>query len=107
MRFQATHKLMSYLLVATALATLASSDALGLQPALLLLVFGGLSWFFDAGGAPARLADRAASLSRVLVLATFVLAAWGVWRHLPEPDLGPVLNLVMFLLGYKLFYRRV
>ena len=28
-RFQATHKLMSYLLVATALATLASSEALG------------------------------------------------------------------------------
>src|SRR5204862_5299824 len=23
------------------------------------------------------------------------------------PDLGPALNLVMFLLGYKLFYRRV
>jgi len=35
-RFQATHKLMSYLLVATALATLASSEALGARPALLL-----------------------------------------------------------------------
>jgi transglutaminase-like putative cysteine protease len=44
---------------------------------------------------------------RVLVLAAFGAAAWDIWRHLPEPDLAPALNLVMFLLGYKMFYRRV
>ena len=36
----------------------------------------------------------------------FLLSAWQVWRRLPDPDLTPVLNLVMFLLAYKLFHRR-
>jgi transglutaminase-like putative cysteine protease len=106
-RFQATHKLMSYLLVLSALASLASSEALAWLPALLFLLFAGLSWFGDAGSRLARAADRAALAARLAALGYMLLAAWQVWRRLPEPDLAPVLNLVMFLLAYKLFYRRI
>ena len=107
MRFQATHKLMSYLLVLSALATLASSDALSALPALAFLAVGALSWFSDAGSATARVVDRLALPLRAAVLGIFLLSAWQVWRRLPDPDLTPVLNLVMFLLAYKLFHRRV
>lgn len=106
MRFQATHKLMSYLLVLSALATLASSDALSALPALAFLAVAALSWFSDAGSAPARVVDRIALPLRGAVVAVFLLSAWQVWRRLPDPDLTPVLNLVMFLLAYKLFHRR-
>jgi len=106
MRFQATHKLMSYLLVLSALATLASSDALSALPAAAFLAVAALSWFSDAGSAPARIVDRVALPLRGAVVAVFLLSAWQVWRRLPDPDLTPVLNLVMFLLAYKLFHRR-
>jgi hypothetical protein len=106
MRFQATHKLMSYLLVLSALATLASSEALSALPALAFLTIAGLSWFSDAGSVAARVVDRLALPLRAAVVAVFLLSAWQVWRRLPDPDLTPVLNLVMFLLAYKLFHRR-
>jgi hypothetical protein len=106
-RFQATHKLMSYLLVLSALGTLVSSDALTALPALLFLLFGGLSWFCDSGSATAQAVDRAALPLRLAIVAFFLLTGWQVWRRLPDPDLTPVLNLVMFLLVYKLFNRRV
>jgi hypothetical protein len=106
MRFQATHKLMSYLLVLSALATLASSDALAVLPAVAFLAVAGLSWFSDAGSVAARVVDRLALPLRAAVVAVFLLSAWQVWRRLPDPDLTPVLNLVMFLLAYKLFHRR-
>jgi transglutaminase-like putative cysteine protease len=105
-RFQATHKLMSYLLVSSALLTLASSDALPATAALLFFLFAALSWFCDTGGAAARLLDRASLPLRALALGFLALTIWQVWRRLPDPDLTPVLNLVMFLLGYKLFQRR-
>src|SRR5207342_326216 len=103
MRFQATHKLMSYLLVLSALGALASSDALSPLTALAFMTVGGLSWFADTGSAPARIVDRLAAALRAGVVAIFLLSAWQVWRRLPDPDLTPVLNLVMFLLTYKLF----
>ncbi|HET6281046.1 MAG TPA: DUF3488 and transglutaminase-like domain-containing protein [Polyangia bacterium] len=106
MRFQATHKLMSYLLVCSALGTLASSESLPPQSALLLMVFGALSWFVDSGGRVAQALDRSATVLRVVALAFFGLTVWELWNRLPEPDLAPILNLVMFLLGYKLFQRR-
>ncbi len=106
MRFQATHKLMSYLLVLSALGALASSDALSPLTALAFMTVGGLSWFADTGSAPARIVDRLAAALRAAVVAIFLLSAWQVWRRLPDPDLTPVLNLVMFLLTYKLFHRR-
>jgi protein-glutamine gamma-glutamyltransferase len=105
-RFQATHKLMSYLLVLSALGTLASSDALAAIPALTFLVAAGASWLSDTGTPTARVIDRLALPLRAAVVAVFLLSAWQVWRRLPDPDLTPVLNLVMFLLAYKLFHRR-
>jgi len=105
-RFQATHKLMSYLLVLSALGTLASSDALPGVSALAFLGAATLSWFSDVGSPPARVVDRLALPLRAVVVGVFLLSAWQVWRRLPDPDLTPVLNLVMFLLAYKLFHRR-
>ncbi|HET6150787.1 MAG TPA: DUF3488 and DUF4129 domain-containing transglutaminase family protein [Polyangia bacterium] len=106
MRFQATHKLMSYLLVVSALGTLASSEALPALPALGFLIAGTVSWFGDVGSPTARVVDRLALPLRAAVVVVFLLSAWQVWRRLPDPDLTPVLNLVMFLLAYKLFHRR-
>jgi len=105
-RFQATHKLMSYLLVVSALGTLASSEALAALPALGFLIAATLSWFSDGGSPTARAIDRLALPLRAAVVVVFLLSAWQVWRRLPDPDLTPVLNLVMFLLAYKLFHRR-
>jgi hypothetical protein len=97
---------MSYLLVLSALGTLASSDALSALPALAFLAIAVPSWFSDTGSVPARFVDRLALPMRAAVVAVFLLSAWQVWRRLPDPDLTPVLNLVMFLLAYKLFHRR-
>jgi transglutaminase-like putative cysteine protease len=105
-RFQATHKMFSYLLVGSALATLASSSALPPLGAALLVVFAAISWFAEPGGAVATFLDRMSLPLRFLALAFFGLAAWRLWERLPEPDLTPILNLVMFLLGFKLFHRR-
>jgi len=38
------------------------------------------------------------------VLFAFIL--WRVWRRLPDPDIAPAFDLVLALLGYKLFFRR-
>ncbi|HEY2904088.1 MAG TPA: transglutaminaseTgpA domain-containing protein, partial [Polyangia bacterium] len=106
MRFQATHKLFSYLLVLNAMATLASSNALPPLGAGLLIGFAAISWFAEPGTSLANILDRLSLPLRILALAFFALAAWQLWQRLPEPDLTPILNLVMFLLGFKLFHRR-
>jgi transglutaminase-like putative cysteine protease len=105
-RFQATHKLFSYLLVGNAMATLASSNALPPLGAGLLIGFAAISWFAEPGTSLANILDRLSLPLRLLALAFFALAAWQLWQRLPEPDLTPILNLVMFLLAFKLFHRR-
>ena len=42
----------------------------------------------------------------VLALAFFGLSLFEVIDSFPEPELTPILNVVLFLLGYKLFHRR-
>ncbi|HVR64733.1 MAG TPA: DUF3488 and DUF4129 domain-containing transglutaminase family protein [Polyangia bacterium] len=106
MRFQATHKLLSYLLVSSALVTLASSSALPPLGAALLVAFGAVSWLAEPGGALATAIDRASLPLRALALTVFGVTAWQLWQRLPEPDLTPILNLVLFLIGFKLFHRR-
>ena len=42
----------------------------------------------------------------VVALAFFGLSLFQVIESFPEPELTPILNVVLFLLGYKLFHRR-
>ena len=42
---------------------------------------------------------------RLVAMAFFAWSAYRVWAHLPEPDLTPVLDLVLFLIVCKLFQR--
>jgi hypothetical protein len=106
LRFQATHKLVTYLLVLSAFGTLASTDGLSLASALAFLAAWALSWAVDPGGRAARLLERAAMPLRALLMAFSALVAWQILRRLSEPDLAPILNLILVLLAYKLFHRR-
>jgi hypothetical protein len=105
-RFQATHKLVTYLLVLAAFGALASTGALPALTALGFLALVALSWAAEAGGRFAALLDRLAVPVRVVVVALFAVAAWAAARRLPEPDLVPVLQLVLLGLALKLFHRR-
>jgi transglutaminase-like putative cysteine protease len=105
-RFQATHKLVTYLLVLAAFGTLASTGILPPGTALAFLGLLVVSWFAEPGGRLATLLDRLATPLRVVIVALFALAAWAAARRLPEPDLLPVLQLVLLGLGLKLFHRR-
>jgi protein-glutamine gamma-glutamyltransferase len=106
MRFRAVHKLMSYLLAAAALGTLMSTGTVPGTTWVLLLVLGALSWFVEAGTTMGQLLDRAGLVFNVLALAFFGLSLFEVIESFPEPELTPILNVVLFLLGYKLFHRR-
>ncbi len=106
MRFRAVHKLMSYLLAAAALGTLLATGTVPVTTWLLLLVLGTLSWFVEAGTPMGQLLDRAGLVFNVVALAFFGLSLFEVIESFPEPELTPILNVVLFLLGYKLFHRR-
>ena len=106
MRFQATHKLVTYLLVLAAFATLASTGAVSGGMALLFLGLLAVSWRIEAGGPRAALFDRRLTLTRVLVGAVLVQRTWVMARQLPEPDLVPVVDFVLIALAVKLCYRR-
>ncbi|HVU51903.1 MAG TPA: transglutaminaseTgpA domain-containing protein [Polyangia bacterium] len=106
MRFQATHKLATYLLVLAAFATLASAGAVSGAMAILFLSLVGLSWRADAGSPRAALLDRRLTVARLIVGAVLVANTWILARQLPEPDLVPVVDFVLVALAAKLFYRR-
>src|SRR6185295_16626635 len=53
-----------------------------------------------------RILARLGILLNVVALAFFGLSLFEVIRSCPEPDLTPILNLVLFLLVYRLFHRR-
>ena len=106
MRFQATHKLVTYLLVLAAFATIASAGAVSRTMAILFLGLVAVSWRIDPGGPKAALFDRRLTLTRLLVAAVLVQRSWIVARELPEPDLVPVVEFVLVALAAKLFYRR-
>ncbi len=105
MRFQFTHKLATYLLVLAALGTLISAGLVSPFAVGATILCGMASWFFDPGTRAAAAIERAAVIARVGVVAFFGLCAYQVWLRLPEPDLTPVLSLVLFLVVYKLFGR--
>jgi hypothetical protein len=105
-RFQATHKLVTYLLVLAAFATLASTGAVSTKMALIFLGLCAVSWWIEAGGARAALFDRRIMVTRVLVGIVLVERTWVMARQLPEPDLVPVVDFVLVALAVKLCYRR-
>lgn len=88
-----------------AVGTLAAARLLGPVAAVAAMAFGALSWFFDPGTRAAALLARCAPVARLGATAFFALSAYEVWSRLPDPDLSPVLNLVLFLTVYKLFQR--
>jgi hypothetical protein len=106
MRFQAAHKLVTYLLVLTALAALATTHALSPASALAFLVVCLLSFGVDAGNHRAGWLDRAAGPIRAAMGALLAVIVWRIWRRMPDSDLAPAFDLVLALLAYKLCYRR-
>jgi transglutaminase-like putative cysteine protease len=106
MRFRAVHKLMSYLLAAASVATLTTSGSVPTATLALLVSLGIVSWFVEPGTAMGQLLDRAGLVFNVVALAFFGLSLFQVFESFPEPEFGPILNVALFLLGYKLFHRR-
>jgi transglutaminase-like putative cysteine protease len=106
MRFQAAHKLVTYLLVLVALAALATTRALATGSAIIFLIVCAASYGVDAGNRKAAWLDRAAGPMRAGMGALLVVIVWRIWRRMPDSDLAPAFDLVLALLGYKLCYRR-
>jgi transglutaminase-like putative cysteine protease len=105
-RFQATHKLVTYLLVLAAFGTVASTGSVSGWMALVFLFLVGVSWRIEAGSPKAALFDRRLTLTRVFIGAVLVHRTWLLARQLPEPDLVPVVDFVLVALAVKLCYRR-
>ncbi len=106
MRFQAAHKLVTYLLVLSALAALATTGALSATSAAIFLGVAALSVFVDAGGKAAATVDRGARAVRGATGALLAVIVWRIWRRMPDADLAPAFDLILALLGYKLLFRR-
>jgi hypothetical protein len=107
MRFAAAHKLVTYVLVLAALAATATTGAIAPVSALLFVAACGLSFTVEGGSRIALALDRRAIVARAIAVVLFAVIGWRVWRRLPEPDVGPAFDLVLALLAYKLFYRRI
>jgi transglutaminase-like putative cysteine protease len=105
-RFQVAHKLVTYLLVLAALAAVATTRALPATSAALFLAACLLSFRIDPGNRAALALDRAAKPLRAAAGLLFAFILFRVWRRLPDPDIAPAFDLVLALLGYKLFFRR-
>ena len=106
MRFQAAHKLVTYLLVLAALAALATTRTVATGSAMLFLAACALSFGVDAGNRRAAWLDRVAGPARAAMGALLAVIVWRTWRRMPDSDLGPAFDLVLALIAYKLFYRR-
>lgn len=106
MRFAATHKLVSYLLVVATFVTLLTAEAISALQLAGLLAVAAASWPFDTGSRAARITDRLAPLTHLLVVAFSLLSVWDARGRMVEGDPRPILNMVLGLIGYKLFHRR-
>ena len=106
MRFQAAHKLVTCLLVLSALAGLATTHALSPGSAIVFLAVALISFGADTSPRGTAALDRVASAMRVATGALLVGIVWRIWRRMPDADLTSAFDLVLALLGYKLLYRR-
>ena len=104
MRFQAAHKLVTYLLVLSALAALGTTRVLAPGSAIAFLIVCACSFGVDAASPRLTAAlDRAAGGVRAATgLLLLVAIVWRIWRRMPDADLAPAFDLVLVLLGYKL-----
>jgi len=105
-RFQAAHKLVTYLLVLAAVAALATTHALSTGSALPFLVVCLVSFATDAGRERTAALERLAGPARVATGLLLGVVVWRIWRRMPDADLAPAFDLVLVLLGYKLLFRR-
>jgi protein-glutamine gamma-glutamyltransferase len=105
-RFQAAHKLVTYLMVLVALAALCTTRAVATSSAIVFLIVCAASFGVDVGNARAAWPDRAAAPLRAGMGALLAVIVWRIWRRTPDSDLAPAFDLVLALLGYKLLYRR-
>jgi hypothetical protein len=87
-------------------ATLTTSGAVPKATLALLISLSVVSWFVEPGTLMGQLLDRAGLVFNVVALAFFGLSLFQVFESFPEPEFGPILNVALFLLGYKLFHRR-
>ena len=108
MRFASAHKMVTYLLVLAALAAVASTArARADERARCSLVAAALSFHVESGNRVALALDRAVAVVRVAASRCSPRSRWRLWRRLPDPDVCPAFDLVLALLGYKLFFRRI
>jgi protein-glutamine gamma-glutamyltransferase len=105
-RFQAAHKLVTYLLVLSALGALATTRALSPASGIVFVAVAALSYLVDAGGKAAVAIDRGARLVRGATGTLLAVIVWRIWRRMPDADLAPAFDLILALLAYKLLFRR-
>jgi hypothetical protein len=105
-RFRLVHKLATFLLAATALFTLGTSNVL--PPASLVLIVLSLvfAWYADPEARIGRLVERGTLALNIVTLLFLAAAVFQVARSFPDVDLLPFLNFVIFLLALKLCQRR-
>jgi hypothetical protein len=103
MRFSAVHKVVSYLMVAAAFATLALSGELSLPVALGTALIGGISFFFEPARVPLLREKRWTSAWNGLTLVFFV---WSIVDVVRADALGAGIRFLCFLLVNKLWNRR-
>lgn len=106
MRFRLVHKLATYLLAATAVFTLATSNVLSVFTLVLVVLFSALSWYGDPETRLGQLLGRATVLFNVVTLILLAASVFQVARSFPDVDLLPFLDFVLFLLVLKLGQRR-
>ncbi len=106
MRFRGAHKLTSYLMVAAALGTLASSGSVSLFQLIAFGIAATLSWFAEIDASAMRWLGKLDLPLKISVLGFFSLTVFSLVKAFPEPDLTSLLDLVLVLLAYKLLQRR-
>lgn len=109
MRFHQTHKLATYLLVASAVATAIVAGVLTTATAAVLALAALPSWWVDPSSTMARAMDRRSLAGRIPVFGLVGFLAYTVYdiaAGLPAVDLDPVLRLVVVLAVFKLYQRR-
>lgn len=109
MRFHLTHKLATYLLVASSVATAMVAGLLTTPTVVALALAAVPSWWADPSSPLARAMDRRSVVGRLPVVGLVGFLAYTVYEiaaGFPGVDLAPVLRLVVVLTGFKLYQRR-
>ena len=106
MKFRNAHKGATYLLATTAAAAVTTSGALPATAVALVFSAIVLSWFADPETRLGEALSARVMWMNIGAVLFFAFSLFQVVRTFPQPDLTPIVNLVLFLLSYKLFIRR-